>query len=125
MKKLIAVKENSLLLMESGSGADVSFDVRDIEVITIKKKSYTGTGALVGLLVGSGIAVGIAADWDAPAEGYMRGIALFGGVGALIGAGMGAVIKREEIIQIKGGSCSEIKEALEKLRKKARIPDYQ
>jgi hypothetical protein len=55
--ELIAVKENSLLLMERNSGADVTVDVGDIRVITIVKKSKFLTGAGTGLLIGGGIGV--------------------------------------------------------------------
>ena len=37
--ELIAVKQNSLLLKESGSGVDVSVRVGDIRKVTIVKKS--------------------------------------------------------------------------------------
>ena len=46
--ELIAVKENSLLLMERESGADVSVDIEDIKFIDIVKKSKTVTGLLIG-----------------------------------------------------------------------------
>ena len=52
--ELIAVKESSLLLMEKGSGRDVTVDIGDIKVIQIEKKSKFLKGAGYGLLIGGG-----------------------------------------------------------------------
>jgi hypothetical protein len=49
--ELIAVRQNSLLLLSS-DGTAVSVDVKDINVIIIAKKSKALTGAIGGLLIG-------------------------------------------------------------------------
>jgi len=46
--ELITVKENSILLLEQGSGADVTVDIEDIGVIEIVKKSKLLPGAGLG-----------------------------------------------------------------------------
>jgi len=51
--ELIAVKENSLLMLVSE--ADVSIDISDIKVITIVKESKALEWAFLGVLVGGGI----------------------------------------------------------------------
>ena len=57
--ELIAVKENSLLLLDSESGADVSVDIKDIKVIKMKKSMTRlgmGIGCVAGVLTGLGSA---------------------------------------------------------------------
>ena len=139
--ELIAVKENSLLLKDSSSGADVTAVVGDMKTIIIVKKSKGLEKGGLGLLIGG--AVGIAAGC---AFLYTRtGFGLFGEIGskeiyfeyaypygligstigALLGAVQGASAGKDETIQIEGKSDSEIKETLEYLRKKARVPNFQ
>ena len=48
-----------------------------------------------------------------------------GGDFVLSGAAIGALIGRDKKIKIEGKSDSEIKEILEKLRKKARVQNYK
>jgi len=106
--ELISVKENSLLLMESESGADVSIDIVNIKVVKIVKKSKAWQGAGIGALLG-----------------IMYTKKETGGDFVLIGAAIGALIGTDKTIKIEGKSDTEIKKALEKLRKKARIRDFQ
>jgi hypothetical protein len=140
--ELIAVKENSLLLKEHDSGADATSVVREIKTITIVKKSKTGKGALYGFGIGA-IEGGLAGllvepeEWEETVnnevvtEQYSRlGTVLFevifiGAIGALTGLIVGGFLGKDKTIQIGGKSEAEIKEALEELRKKARVPDFQ
>ena len=50
--ELIAVKENSLLLL-SAEGADVSVDIKDIDIIKIVRKKQVLKWAGIGLLGGA------------------------------------------------------------------------
>ena len=133
--ELIAVKENSLLLKEYDSGADLSVDIGKIQLIEIVKESKVWKGIGYGLLGGAviGVLVGyllgddppttvpiITDDEKALALGIMCGIT----GGALGGIG-GAIAGKDKTIQIKGKSDTEIKEILEDLRKKARVPNFQ
>lgn len=121
--ELIAVKKDSLLLKDAGSGADESVDVGDINKITIVKKSKA---LKYGLLVGGGLGLifGISEAGE-EVHGFIPSL-IDGFVwGTLIGAIAGAVAGIDKTIQIEGKSDSEIKEVLEELRKKARVPDFQ
>ena len=128
--ELIAVKPNSLLLLDT-EGKDESIDIADIRVITIVKKSKVGKGALYGLLIGGviGVVEGIREGKDgfifSSSELAAMGGLVFGLLGALLGAGIGAVVGKDKTIHFEGMTDSEIEEALEKLRKKARIRDYK
>lgn len=126
--ELIAVKNTSLLLLESG--VDVSVDIKDIKNITILKKSKAFLGISLGLLLGAGIGSLYATSTDTY-DSDLRPLAfiVYGGGGAALGvlAGgfLGASAGKDKTIEIEEKSDFEIKEALEKLRKKARIPKFQ
>ena len=139
--ELIVVKQNSFLLKESISGADVTVDVSDIKKITIVKKSKALMRGGMGLLIGG--AVGVAAGYafvytrtltlsawqEEPKRIYSEYALAFGLIGSIIGALVGgitgAVRGNDETLQIEGKSNTNIKETLEELRKKARVPNFQ
>jgi len=95
--ELIAVKENSLLLLDRESGVDVSVDVKDIIVITIVKKSKALQGAGLGFLISavSLSALAWATDeeyFSDPEGGGPLVLALFFGIpGLLVGTVVGAI----------------------------------
>jgi len=125
--ELIAVKVNSLLILDSESGADITVGIEDVKVIKIMKKSKAWGGTFLGLMIGgfAGAALGSSGGGDSAAIGALIvGIGV-GIVGAFVGAVIGSSFRIDEIIQFEGKSDSEIKEILEKLRKKARIKNYQ
>jgi hypothetical protein len=134
--ELIAVKQNSILLLGSSSGTDVSIDVTDINTIKIVKKSRALSGLGIGSLIGggSGAAIGFLSGDDPPEQwlfnfsagekALIAGMAL-GVVGGLIGLTAGALAGTDKTIQIEGKSDLEIKVALANLRQKARIPDFR
>ncbi len=121
--ELIAVKENSLLLLESESGAEVFIDIGDVWMIKIVKKSKFLLRAGQGLLVGGGVGYLVGNEVQG-----LKGVGAFFGItilGAIIGGMVGVNSGIDKTIQIEGMSDSEIQETLEKLRKKARIRDYK
>ena len=130
--ELIAVKPNSLLLLDT-EGKDVSVDIADIKVITIVwKKSKALLGGAIGFGAGALLAPFLFSFlFPAFHEEYgVPGILLIempvgSAIGAITGALIGGNAGRDKIIQIEGMSDSEIQEALDKLRKKARIRDYK
>lgn len=127
--ELITVKENLLLLLET-KGADVSVDIEDVRKITIMRKSKAGKGAIYGAILGAFFTtIFIVEDQSQPRSYdfgvYLRGSVVFIGGGALLGALIALDSGKDETIQIQGKSDSEIKEILEKLRKKARIRNYK
>ena len=131
--ELIAVKENSLLLLDSESGADVSVDIREIKLIEIVKNSKSLAWGGIGLVSGAviGALIGYVEGDDPPgyvltAKDKALGYGFYIGLsGAILGGIIGALAGKDEKIQIEGKSASEIKEALEKLRKKARVTNFQ
>jgi len=122
--ELIAVKQNSLLLLDT-DGIDVSVIIEDIKVITVLKKFTSSKGALYGFLIGGviGAALGYTADPDTP-PGRGTTAAIFGLSAGLLGTLIGVAAGVNDKIQIEDKSDSEIQEILEKLRKKARVKNY-
>ena len=129
--ELIAVKKNSLLVLSKWSGRDVSVDIEEIKVITIVKKSKAGKGALFGALAGVGgsVLAGILNKDVVEGMGVLAWTLIAGlllvPIGALLGGFIGAAAGTDKKVQIEGMTDSEIREALDKLRKKARIRDYK
>ena len=129
--ELIAVKipQQSLLLLDSKTGADVSVGIKDIDVITIVGKSNAETGAVVGFLVGVGFNIflgkGLIEEHGATIVNLVPVIVIFCGVGVALGALVGKQIKTNKTIQIEGKSDLEITKILAKLRRYARIRDYK
>jgi hypothetical protein len=132
--ELIAVKENSLLVLTKWTGRDVSVDIADVEVITIVKKSKLLLGGSLGVLVcgGAGALIGyeIAQPRGFALVDYSTLGIILGGVigllvGGLIGGFIGSSLGKDKKIQFEGMTDLKIRETLEKLRKKARIRDYK
>jgi ABC-type transport system involved in cytochrome bd biosynthesis fused ATPase/permease subunit len=132
--ELIAVKQNSILLLDAESAADVSANIEDIRVIVIVKKSKAGKGALFGFLAGSGLGVinALAHKGNQDEDVWMRffnnifGLieaALFISAGTLVGFVIGVASGKDETIKFDGKSPEEVRAILAKLRSKARITD--
>ena len=129
--ELIAVKPNSLLLL-SITGRDVSVEIADIKAIRIAKKSKALLGSGIGLIIfGGGTALFVETfgrnSWEPPdLHKFAVG---FGAIGAIVGLVIGGItgelLGTDKTIHFEGMTDSEIKEALDKLRKKARIRDYR
>lgn len=130
--ELIAVKEKSLLLLDAETGVDVSVDIEDVWTIKIAWKSEALKGGAIGFVLG--IIIGYYVGYPMGSEsGFILskheagsiGIAIGGLIGAGLGAGIGSQVRTYRKVQIEGRPDTEVKEVLEKLRKKARIPDYK
>jgi len=137
--ELITVKENSLLLLEKEAGVDVSINISDVKIITVKGPT-TGLklaapflaavgGAMLGLFVWWLASVGGLAYIMAGKEEQKKDQKKAARYGALIFGSLGLVAAitaaTDKTIQIEGMTDSEIQETLKKLRKKARIRDYK
>jgi len=133
--ELIAVKEDTLLLKESQSGADVSIGVDELEAITIEKKSRALLGAGIGFLSGGvmGAFAGAAAHNSNSGKFQIfstKDVALVSGLivgvlGSIVGAGIGGMAGKDELMSFKGRSESAIRADLRRLRNKARVPGFQ
>ena len=134
--ELIAVKQNSLLLLDGKSGADVSVDVPDIVLVKIVKKSKAGPGALFGFLGGAGLgAITAAADKanqdEDPWANFWQSTFAIGAVvffilaGTVVGLTVGAILGKDQTIKFEGKSPEEITTILAKLEKRARIQNFQ
>jgi hypothetical protein len=126
--ELIAVKQDSTLILESSSRIGASIDISNIRDIKIVKGPNTFAGAFFGVLAGGAVGAAIGATSDssgfrglsAAAGGILGGL-----VGGLIGGAIGSSINSDETILIEGKSQEQIKAVLEKLRTQARFPKYR
>ncbi|UCC41489.1 MAG: hypothetical protein JSV96_08750, partial [Candidatus Aminicenantes bacterium] len=117
---------------DAETGADVSIDIEDVGTIKIVRKSGAWVGGYIGVILG--LVIGYKVGYPLGSEtGFIYskeeagriGLAIGGLIGAGIGAGIGALVTADKKIAFYGKNEEEINEALEYLRKKARIPDYQ
>jgi len=127
--ELIAVKQNSILLLGSSSGTDVSLDVTDIKTIRILKKSRAwegfGYGFLLGATSGALLSSLIGKNWwVTPTERVLIGLGSFGLAAGVIGYVVGASSGGEQTIKIEGKNEAEVQYALRALKSKARIPEF-
>jgi hypothetical protein len=130
--ELIAVKENSILLLGFSSARDVTIDVQDIRTITIVNESRALSGLGWGLLVGGalGAGIGFASGSDQPGwfsfsvadKALLAGVVL-GVVGGLVGLTAGALAGHDQLIQIEGKSDEAVQAVMRGLKQKARIPN--
>ncbi|MFP4081594.1 MAG: hypothetical protein ACLFVG_02435 [Candidatus Aminicenantes bacterium] len=138
--ELIAVKQDVLLVLESGTGQDISVRIQDIGLVTVKDRPNilaraglglligAGTGALMGFVYGSDQPNGEGEESDriqrtASEKALNLGL-FFGLIGTLGGGIAGAFEGSDEVIYMEGRSSEEIEQALIKLRAKARIPSH-
>ena len=127
--ELIAVKPNSLLLLNT-KGRDVSVKIEEIKEIVLMKRVNALGGAIAGFLVGGLVGGKISVSGESLfSERYdetaLIGILIGGALGLLSGILIVKNLAGKEKIQIEGMTDSEIQEAMDKLRKKARIRDYK
>lgn len=121
--ELITVKKNSLLLLDSETDEDLSVDIKDVNAITLVKKSRGFQVGIYGVLAGILYASANRKTFkyeDKSQDFWMTGI-----YGGAAGVALGTVLGINKRIQIEGKSDTEIQQALEKLSKKARVPGIQ
>jgi hypothetical protein len=139
--ELIAVKQDSSLLLESSARIGGSIDISEVRSIKIIKSSNTGAGVLLGLLAGgaAGAIIGHSIGYNEPEQNPVGNIfrpasgalgTLTGGViglfaGGLLGGAIGSSIQNYETFRIEGRSHEQIDLVLRILRTRARFPEYQ
>jgi hypothetical protein len=127
--ELIVVKRNTLLLNILYSSIEVSIDSEDIKTITTGEKSSAGAGAVSGFLIAGLLGLyhgSTCSGWGCGTGRAKVGSGLYYGLlGGLIGYGMGGLFTGKETYVFEGKPDSEITEYLRKLRKEARVQDYQ
>jgi hypothetical protein len=106
----------------------VSVDINDVNVIKIINKSRTVLGVSLGIVIGG--AAGALAGYEGSKvfwqfDNRKDWVSFGGAFGMVLGWMIGATLSGPKTIQFEGESDSEIKEILEKLRKKARVRNFQ
>jgi hypothetical protein len=130
--ELIAVKPKSILILDP-VGKDSSFDLTEIAVVKVFRKSKAGKGALTGLLIGAGagITTGILGAGTGEDSGFVRGMAamFLGGIGGVVGLVGGLVAGGsaggELDIRFEGATELSQRTDLQKLTKYARYKEFR
>ena len=121
--ELIAVKKNSILLLDSRTGADVTINISEVLSIEEKKKSRVWEGLGVGLPIGVVAAVAYPEDQSGFGPDFTPLLFFFAGI--IAGGIVGAFLGIDSQILVATMPQEEVEVYLKKLSKKARIPDFQ
>lgn len=143
--ELIAVQTTNLLLQNSKTSYMERINIDDVRTIVISMKPKFVLRIFVGSLVGGAIGCTLGfLEGDEP--DYPQVVSLKGGgwepgataekkaliyglagvfIGGATGASIGGLIGNEKQIEFEGASEIELKQALEYLRKKAKVPNYR
>jgi hypothetical protein len=126
--ELIAVKSNSILILNSENDKDLSVPLTDIWTVKIIKRAKPLRGAGLGFLGGAatGFFYGLINPGDAePDSLYPKLWALvFSGPGILIGLITEGIFAKDRTYLIKGRPPQYQEADLKKLRSKARVKDF-
>ncbi len=129
--ELITVKPDSLLLLDSETGSDVSVNIEDIKAIKIVKKSLAyelGLGGFLATAAYRGVAhssIRREEEGEAATQHFLGTTLVIGAIAGAVGVLIGVALGIDKTIKIEGKSDVEIDAALKKLSKKARVPNYQ
>jgi hypothetical protein len=129
--ELIAVKMDSKVLLISSWGIDESIGISEIRSIRIVKNSKALNGTILGSLLGGGMGliVGFIVMEEYPGARENEVLPPLVLVGALAGGVVGLLIgspkKEGEIFSFEGRPPEGIRMILEKLRSKAKVPDFR
>lgn len=129
--ELLAVKNDAIILMDSINLSGIKMKSKEIQKITIAKKSGFFKGLGLGLVIGggSGALLGLASGDDksgwfsmtAGEKAAVGGLG-FGILGALAGGIVGAIKGVDESVVLEGRTPEEMERVLIKLNTKSRFP---
>ncbi len=130
--ELIAVKPKSILILDP-MGKDASFDLTEIAVVKVFRRSKAGKGALTGFLIGAGVGItaGILSAGSGEDSDFQGGMAamFLGGIGGVVGlvGGLmaGSSAGGELDIRFEGATELSQRTDLQKLTKYARYKEFQ
>jgi len=131
--ELVAIKNDSVLLVDASGGGDSSIVISDIRSIKIVKGSKAGLGIAIGALVGGAAGALIGHEIGKPNGGLIdvsAAITVGGAAGGVFAGGLAGYLighhtKKGEILQFEGESPERIEAILGKLRSLARVPDFR
>ncbi len=126
--EVVGVRADAIVI-ETEQGEVRTVAIKDISRLRLYRKSAWMVGATVGSLVAGGVAYAV--SYPRYKDEFLGGIgiaaSLAGGlvIGALGGGLIGGLSSADKTYDLTKLSPPEVKSLMAKLRKKARVPDYQ
>jgi hypothetical protein len=99
--RVLAITDNAITLVVHGQPRSV--DASNVARIT-RRRAHTGRGALIGLLVGSGLGISTGLYGHGAEDFAIFWGAMLGGLGGGVGAGVGAAIHSEQTLYASSGA---------------------
>jgi hypothetical protein len=129
--ELVGVRTDALVVgLEAGETRTVA--MTDVARIRVHRRSRALLGAVVGGLAVGAAGVALAVGKRKPGDAFLDNVSeavITGGVGALLGGGLGAMIGSQfggdRTYDLTNMSGAQIEALMAKLRKAARVSDYQ
>jgi len=131
--ELIGVRSDAVVLATEG-GETRTIAIKDISSVQILRKSAALEGVLFGSLIGGGVGIALrpkVKDETNPLElifsplGAVVSMGAGIAVGALAGGITGSALGKDKVYDLKAMSAAEVGKFTAKLRKMARVKNYQ
>jgi hypothetical protein len=132
--ELIAVKDHSILVLNSVTKSDISVEISDMVSLSVKfaKKSNPWGAGMIGFVVGGALGAFVGHELGKSDGSFIDFSPVFaswgGAIGGIVGFGGGylsATKKRQEVYNFQGKSPEETLTILARLRTYARVPGYR
>ncbi|MCX6567663.1 MAG: hypothetical protein NT147_01250 [Candidatus Aminicenantes bacterium] len=126
--ELIGVRTEAIVL-ETEQGETRTVAIKDISSVRVYRRSAVVPGILGGLLAGSAVGYGLSASEYK--DEWMGGLAIlfYSGIGAVVGGAIGGVtaggLSADKTYELTTMSAADVDKFMAKLRKMARVKNYQ
>ena len=126
--EVIGVREDAVVLATEG-GETRTIAIKDISSVRVYRRSAVLWGILGGLRAGGAVGYGLSASEYK--DEWLGGLAilLYSGIGAVVGGTIGGVtagvLSADKTYELTTMSAAEIDKLMAKLRKMARVKNYQ
>ena len=122
--EIIAVKQDSLVLLGESSKAEISVRIADLDIIKVKTRPGASHVLIVGAATGLGALAGGLLAHSVPFNDHPdKSVAIGAAAGLGVGLIVDLLIKTSRTYKLDGLSPEELNRVLGELRSRARLPD--